>query len=128
MKLLFENWRKFINEGSSGELVGLLRDDQSLVYPLEEKDMRRAITKYVGIYADKGLKLKQEEVIYAAQEAGLIEQGDANYYLDVIAKASPMSPEEMADVERVRGPRREPVPRTDPVMWSKSLGGPGDDE
>tara|TARA_R100001594_G_scaffold150037_2_gene209749 strand:- start:1036 stop:1407 length:372 start_codon:yes stop_codon:yes gene_type:complete len=120
MKLLFENWRKFINESSPVELVKLLRNDEDLKVHFDADDdgaMAAVIDKYKSEYT-------AEEVIYAAQEAGLIEQGDANYYLEVIAKAGPLSPEEMQKVKDVHGARRPPVSRTDPVIH-RSLGGPG---
>ena len=120
MKLLLENWRKFINEGSSVELVKLLKKDPGL----EDRFRRDDDGAMAGIIKQYESEYTAEEVIYAAQEAGLIEQGDANHYLEDFAEAGPLSPEEMADVERVRGPRREPVPRTDPVIH-RSLGGPG---
>ena len=123
MKLLFENWRKFINEGSSVELVKLFRNDEDLKAHFDADDdgaMAAVIDKYKSEYT-------AEEVINAAQDAGLIGQLAANHYLQDFAEAGPLSSEEMADVERVRGPRREPVPRTDPVIH-RSLGGPGDRE
>ena len=140
MKLLFENFRKFVNEGGfsgNGPLSEPIEEvDEALERPFNEdnvdsvrKEMvARRITEfevdkdegiddiqeYIDLLKAKGIEVTPREVVYAAEQLGLVE--DVRDFIGPDPHEEPWT----------GGPgRRPPVPRTDPVIH-RSLGGPGD--
>ena len=97
MKLLFENWRKFINESAfsgNGPLSEPIEEvDETLERPVNEDyvDMIRKemaakgiteflvddegddIQEYIDLFKTKGIEVTRREVVYAAEQLGLVE-------------------------------------------------------
>ena len=133
MKLLFENWRKFINESAfsgNGPLSEPIEEvDETLERPVNEDyvDMIRKemaakgiteflvddegddIQEYIDLFKTKGIEVTRREVVYAAEQLGLVE--DVRDFVEPDPNEEPWE----------GGPGSTMQPQRDPddPMWSR---------